>query len=450
MKLSRTISGGVAVATIAALAAMPAWAQDAALQAPASAPATPSVDKGDTAWMMMSTVLVLMMILPGLALFYGGLVRTKNMLSILSQILGITAAAILVWVGWGYSLAFDAGSPFLGGTGKLMLTGITGDTAAATFTDGVGIPELVFAAFQMTFAAITAALVVGALAERVKFSAIMLFNIIWLTIVYCPIAHMVWAGDGLIFGMGALDFAGGTVVHINAGAAALVGVFFAGKRLGFGRDATPPHSLSLTLVGAGLLWFGWFGFNAGSNLEATGGAAIAMMNTFVAPAAGVLAWMLAERLVSGKASLLGGASGAVAGLVAVTPAAGTSGFGGAMALGALAALACYGFVTVVKHRLRLDDTLDAFGIHGVGGIVGSIGTGIVTAPSLGGFGAADFSVPAQTWIQVQAVLIAITWSAVGSAVAFAIVRFTLGLRVEPDAEREGLDITDHGERAYNY
>ncbi len=418
----------------------------------AAAAATPAlvVDKADTAWMLTSTILVLLMILPGLALFYGGLVRSKNMLSILSQVLGITAISILVWVAWGYSLAFDAGSPYLGGTGKLMLSGITGDTASATFSDGVGIPELVFVAFQMTFAAITAALVVGAIAERVKFSAVMLFTPIWLTLVYAPIAHMVWAGDGLIFGMGALDFAGGTVVHINAGVAGLVGVFFAGKRVGFLRDATPPHSLSLTLVGAGLLWVGWFGFNAGSNLEATGGAAIAMINTFVAPAAGVLAWMAAERIVSGKASLLGGASGAIAGLVAVTPAAGTSGVGGSMALGAIAAIACYWFVTAVKHRMKLDDTLDVFGIHGIGGIIGSIGTGIVTAPSLGGFGAADFSIAAQTWIQVQAVAIAILWSAVGSAIVFGLVKAVLGLRVETDAEREGLDITDHGERAYNY
>ncbi len=418
----------------------------------AAAAAVPAlvVDKADTAWMLTSTILVLLMILPGLALFYGGLVRSKNMLSILSQVLGITAVSILVWVAWGYSLAFDAGSPYLGGTGKLFLNGITGDTASATFSDGVGIPELVFVAFQMTFAAITAALVVGAIAERVKFSAVMLFTPIWLTIVYAPIAHMVWAGDGLIFGMGALDFAGGTVVHINAGIAGLVGVFFAGKRVGFLRDATPPHSLSLTLVGAGLLWVGWFGFNAGSNLEATGGAAIAMINTFVAPAAGVLTWMAAERIVSGKASLLGGASGAIAGLVAVTPAAGTSGVGGSMALGAIAAIACYWFVTAVKHRLKLDDTLDVFGIHGIGGIVGSIGTGIVTAPSLGGFGAADFSMAAQTLIQVQAVVIAILWSAVGSAIVFAIVKAVLGLRVETDAEREGLDITDHGERAYNH
>ncbi|MDT9599951.1 ammonium transporter [Sphingosinicella rhizophila] len=416
----------------------------------AAAPAALTVDKGDTAWMLTATILVLLMILPGLALFYGGLVRSKNMLSVLSQILGITAVVILVWVGWGYSLAFDAGSPVVGGTGKLFLSGITGDSMAATFSEGVGIPELVFVAFQMTFAAITAALIVGSLVERVKFSAMLLFSVIWATIVYAPIAHMVWASDGLIFGMGALDFAGGTVVHINAGIAGLVGVFFAGKRIGFLKESTPPHSLVMTLIGTGLLWVGWFGFNAGSNLEATGGAAIAMINTFVAPAAGVLAWLGAERVFSGKASLLGGASGAIAGLVAVTPAAGTSGVIGAILLGAVAALVCYWFVATVKNRLKLDDTLDVFGIHGIGGIVGSIGTGIVTAPIFGGFGAEDFSIASQVVIQFQAVAIAIAWSAIGSAVAFAIVKAVLGLRVASDAEREGLDITDHGERAYNF
>jgi len=413
------------------------------------APASLAVDKGDTAWMLVSTILVLMMVLPGLALFYGGLVRSKNMLSVLSQVLGISAVAILVWIGWGYSLAFDAGSPFLGGYSKAFLAGITGDSVAATFSDGVGIPELVFVAFQMTFAAITASLIVGALVERVRFGAMLLFTIIWLTIVYAPIAHMVWASDGLIFGWGALDFAGGTVVHINAGVAGLVGVFFAGQRIGFLREPTPPHSLVMTLIGTGLLWVGWFGFNAGSNLEANGGAAIAMVNTFAAPAAGVLAWMGAERLVSGKPSLLGGASGAVAGLVAITPAAGTSGVLGAILLGAVAALLCYVFVGSLKHRLKLDDSLDVFGIHGIGGIVGSVGTAVVTAPALGGFGAEDFSVGAQLVIQVQAVVVAMLWSAIGSAVAFLIVKAVLGLRATPDAEREGLDITDHGERAYN-
>ena len=442
MTISNTARRTGKAAAALALAAIPS----AAL---AAAPAL-AVDKGDTAFMLVATILVLLMIVPGLALFYGGLVRTKNMLSVLSQVLGVTALSILVWVGWGYSLAFDAGGPLLGGTSKLFLAGITGDTAAATFSDGVGIPELVFVAFQMTFAAITASLIIGALAERVKFSAIMLFTLIWLTIVYAPIAHMVWASDGLIFNWGALDFAGGTVVHINSGVAGLVGVLFAGKRLGFLRDAMPPHSLVMTLIGAGLLWVGWFGFNAGSNLEATGGAAVAMVNTFVAPAAGVLAWMLAERIVSGKPSLLGGASGAIAGLVAITPAAGTSGVFGAILLGAVAGVACYGFVGSLKHRLKLDDSLDVFGIHGLGGIVGSVGTGIVTAPALGGFGPEDYAMGAQTLIQIQAVLVAIAWSAIGSAIAFAIVKYTIGLRVAEDAEREGLDIADHGERAYNY
>jgi Amt family ammonium transporter len=424
-----------------AAVALPAGAQ-------AAAPAL-SVDKGDTAWMLTATVLVLLMILPGLALFYGGLVRAKNMLSILSQVLGITSVAILVWVCWGYSLAFDAGGSFFGGTSKLFLSGLTGDSASATFSDGVGIPELAFVAFQMTFAAITAALIVGSLAERVKFSAIMVFTVIWLTIVYAPIAHMVWASDGLIFGWGALDFAGGTVVHINSGVAGLVGVLLAGKRIGFLKEAMPPHSMVMTLIGASLLWVGWFGFNAGSNLEATGGAAVAMINTFVAPAAGVLSWMIAERLVSGKPSLLGGASGAVAGLVAITPAAGTSGVIGAIILGAAAGLACYGFVGSIKHRLKLDDSLDVFGIHGIGGIVGSIGTGIVTAPALGGFGAEDYAIGAQTLIQIQAVLVAIAWSAAGSLIAYSLVKFTIGLRVSDEAEREGLDLNEHGERAYN-
>jgi Amt family ammonium transporter len=400
--------------------------------------------------MLVSTLLVLLMIVPGLALFYGGLVRSKNVLSVLSQVLGITAVSILVWVLWGYSLAFDSGGRFIGGTSKFFLSGISGDTAAATFTAGVGIPELVFVAFQMTFAAITAALVIGALAERVKFTAVLVFTALWLTIVYAPIAHMVWAADGLIFGWGALDFAGGTVVHINSGIAGLVGVFFVGQRIGFLKEMTPPHSLSLTLIGAGLLWVGWFGFNAGSNLEANGGAAVAMMNSFVAPAGGILGWMLAERVVSGKPSLLGGASGAIAGLVAVTPAAGTSGVLGAIALGVVASLVCYAFVGSLKHRLRLDDSLDAFGIHGLGGIVGSIGTGIVSSPMLGGFRPDDYSMAAQTLVQVQAVIVAILWSAVGSAIVFGLVKLTVGLRVNADGEREGLDITDHGERAYNF
>jgi Amt family ammonium transporter len=430
-------------------AASAALALPAAALAAVPAPAV-TVDKGDTAWMLVSTILVMLMILPGLALFYGGLVRAKNVLSVLSQVLGITAVSILVWVCWGYSLAFDAGNAFVGGTSKFFLSGITGDSVGATFTAGVGIPELVFVCFQMTFAAITASLVIGSLVERVKFSAVMIFTVLWLTLVYSPIAHMVWASDGLIFGWGALDFAGGTVVHINSGIAGLVGVFFAGKRLGFLKEMTPPHSLTFTLIGASLLWVGWFGFNAGSNLEATGGAAVAMLNTFVAPAAGVLAWMLAERIFSGKASLLGGASGAVAGLVAITPAAGTSGVIGALGLGAVTALVCYGFVGSLKHKFKLDDSLDVFGIHGIGGIVGSIGTGIVSAPFLGGFRPADYDMVAQTIIQIEAVGVAILWSAIGSAIVFAAIKYTIGLRVDADAEREGLDITDHGERAYNF
>jgi Amt family ammonium transporter len=411
---------------------------------------TVGMDKGDTAWMLVVTILVLMMTLPGLALFYGGLVRTKNMLSILTQVLGITAATILVWVAWGYALAFGSGGALAGTHGALFLRGIDGAALVPTFTDGVGIPELVFVAFQMTFAVITASLIVGALAERVKFAAMLLFSVIWLTIVYAPLAHMVWQRSGFIFRMGALDFAGGTVVHINAGIAGLVGVFFAGKRIGFLKEATPPHSLALSLVGAGLLWVGWFGFNAGSALEANGIAAIAMINTFVAPAAGVLTWMLIERIVSGKPSLLGGASGAIAGLVAVTPAAGTSGPFGAMFLAAAASATCYGFVASMKNRLRIDDTLDVFGIHGLGGIVGSLGTAIVTSPDFWGYGGPDYSIVDQFLVQAAAVLIAILWSGAGSALAFWVVKSTIGLRVERDQEREGLDVADHGERAYNY
>lgn len=407
------------------------------------------IDKGDTAWMLVSTLLVLLMIVPGLALFYGGLVRAKNLLSIFSQVMGITALTILVWVGWGYSLAFTDGSALVGGLSKLGLAGVGPSSVVATFSEGVGIPELVFVSFQMTFAAITAALIVGGLAERVRFSAIMLFTLLWLTIVYAPVAHLVWASRGLIFNIGALDFAGGTVVHVNSGVAGLIGVWFAGSRLGFQREPMPPHSLALSLVGAGLLWVGWFGFNAGSALEANGTAAVAMLNTFVAPAGGIVAWMGIERLRAGKPSLLGGASGAVAGLVGVTPAAGTSGPLGAILLGAASALACYTFIVLVKHRLKLDDSLDVFGIHGMGGIVGSVGTGIVTSPVLGGYGGAEYSILPQTAVQVGAVLIAIAWAAPGSALCFFLVKRTIGLRHAEEAERVGLDLVDHGERAYN-
>ena len=409
-----------------------------------------TIDSGDTAWMLVSTALVMLMVLPGLALFYGGLVRAKNLLSVMSQVLGIAAVAILSWVLWNYSLTFGAGNWLVGGLGKFGLAGVGPDSVWPVPTVGQAIPELLFAAFQMTFAAITGALVIGALVERVRFPAIMLFALLWLTIVYAPLAHMVWAPEGLLFRFGAIDFAGGTVVHINSGVAGLVGVAFAGARIGHLREAMPPHSLALTMVGAGLLWVGWFGFNAGSALEANGLAAVAMMNTFVAPAAGILAWMGAERAVSGKPSLLGGASGAVAGLVAVTPAAGVSGPVGAILLGAVAGLVCYGFVGSLKNRLRLDDSLDVFGIHGLAGIVGSIGTALVALPALGGHGGPDYAFGWQLLRQLAAVAVAIGWSAAGSALCFGLVRAVMPLRHARDAQREGLDIADHGERAYTF
>jgi Amt family ammonium transporter len=409
-----------------------------------------TMDSGDTAWMLVSTGLVMLMIVPGLALFYGGLVRAKNLLSVMSQVLGISAIAILSWVLWDYSLAFYDGNAIIGGLGKAGFAGIGAESLWPVNNSGKAIPELVFAAFQMSFAAITGALVIGALVERVRFSAMMLFSALWLTIVYAPLAHMVWASDGFLFKFGAIDFAGGTVVHINSGVAGLVGVAFAGPRIGHLKEAMPPHSLALTMVGAGLLWVGWFGFNAGSALEANGLAAVAMVNTLVAPAAGLLTWMAAERLISGKPSMLGGASGAVAGLVAVTPAAGASGPIGAMLLGGAASVVCYGFVGSLKNRLRLDDSLDVFGIHGLGGITGSIGTAIVALPLLGGHGGADYALGWQLIRQVAAVGVAIAWSAAGSAICFAVVKTIMPLRHARDAEREGLDIADHGERAYNY
>jgi Amt family ammonium transporter len=409
-----------------------------------------TIDSGDTAWMLVATAFVMLMLLPGLALFYGGLVRAKNLLSVMSQVSGITALAILAWVLWDYSIAFNGGNALIGDLGKAGFAGIGAESAWAVGTGGKAIPELVFAAFQMSFAAITSALVIGALVERVRFGAIMLFSLLWQALVYAPLAHMVWAADGFLLKFGAIDFAGGTVVHINSGVAGLVGVAFAGPRIGHLREAMPPHSLALTMVGAGLLWVGWFGFNAGSALEANGLAAVAMVNTLVAPAAGLLAWMAAERLVSGKPSMLGGASGAVAGLVAVTPAAGASGPIGAMLLGALASLLCYGFVGSVKNRLRLDDSLDVFGIHGLGGIAGSMGTAIVALPALGGHGGADYSLAWQLVRQGTAVAVAIAWSAVGSAICFGLVRSLMPLRHGRELEREGLDIADHGERAYNY
>ncbi len=432
----------VAAGATLTLMAGAAWAQEAA--------ATPIPDKGDTAWMMVATILVLLMTIPGLALFYGGLVRTKNMLSVLMQVFSITCLVMIVWVVYGYSLAFTDGNAVIGDLSKLFLAGVTPDSVSATFSDGVVIPEYVFVCFQMTFACITPALIVGAFAERIKFSAVMLFVLLWVTAVYFPLAHMVWAGTGYLFNLGALDFAGGTVVHINAGIAGLVGALMLGKRIGFGKEALTPHSLTMTMIGASLLWVGWFGFNAGSNLEANGGTALAMINTFVATAAAALSWVIVEWGAKGKASLLGGVTGAVAGLVAVTPAAGLVGPMGAIALGALAAVICFFFCTTVKNAFKYDDSLDVFGVHGIGGIVGSIGTGVFVSPALGGVGLDGYDMAGQVWTQIMAVAVALAWSGIGSSILYFIVDKTIGLRVATDEEREGLDLAEHGERAYSY
>lgn len=445
------------------VAAHPAMAQEAAAAvaeaAPAAAPAAevvPVPDKGDTAWMMVSTVLVMLMIVPGLALFYGGLVRTKNMASVLTQILAVASLAMIMWVMFGYGLSFGGDGNQFVSAGKYFLAGVNADSTVATFTDGVAIPELVFVAFQMTFSAITVALVVGGLVERMKFSALMVFAAIWLTIVYYPIAHMVWylggdeASTGLIFGWGALDFAGGTVVHINAGVSALVGALIIGKRIGYQKELMAPHSLTMTLIGTGLLWVGWFGFNAGSALEANGSAGLALINTFTATAAGVLFWMLTERVLGHSGSLLGACSGAIAGLVAVTPAAGNSGPFGAILVGAVAAVLACIFVMKVKPKMGFDDSLDVFGIHGIGGIIGSVGTAFTMLAVLGGPAGDDYDLAAQLWIQVKSVGVAIVWSAVGAAIAFTVAKVVTGGRVTPEVEREGLDLGEHGERAYNY
>ncbi|MBE1528028.1 Amt family ammonium transporter [Sphingopyxis sp. OAS728] len=454
MNFANKIAAGAGAAGLALFAALPVWAQEAA---PAVAEAaTPTPDKGDTAWMMISTVLVMAMIVPGLALFYGGLVRTKNMASVLTQILAVAALAMIMWVMFGYSLAFGGDANQFISSGKAFLAGVTADSTVATFTDGVVIPEFVFIAFQMTFSAITVALVLGGLVERMKFSAVMVFAIVWLTIVYYPIAHMVWylggtdEATGLIFGWGALDFAGGTVVHINAGIAALVGCLIIGKRSGYQKDIMAPHSLTMTLIGTGLLWVGWFGFNAGSALEANGSAGLALINTFTATAAGVLFWMLTERVLGHKGSLLGACSGAIAGLVAVTPAAGNSGPFGAILLGAIAGIVCCWFVMKLKAKLGFDDSLDVFGIHGIGGLIGSILTAVTMLPALGGPGADDYDLAGQLVIQIKSVGVAVIWSAVGSAIAFYIAKAVTGGRVSEEVEREGLDLGEHGERAYNY
>ena len=459
----------------AATAAAPAAEPVAATAEAASAPA-PVADKGDTAWLLICTALVIFMTLPGLALFYGGLVRSKNVLSILMQCLVVFSLVAVLWTLYGYSLAFTAGNAFIGGGDRLLGAGING-AMAATFTKGVYVPELAFFVFQGAFACITCALIVGAFAERVKFAGVLLFTVIWFTFAYTPMAHMVWffpgpdaftdagavdgvlAQSGFLWAKGALDFAGGTVVHINAAIAGLVGAYVIGPRIGYRREAIKPHNLTQTMVGASILWFGWFGFNAGSALEANGVAALAFANTFLATAAAVLSWSAAEWLARGKPSMLGGASGAVAGLVAITPAAGLVGLMGALALGLIAGVVCFWGVTGLKKLLRVDDSLDVFGVHGVGGITGALLTGVFAAPSLGGAGIwdyvtetalAEYSIASQVWIQLQGVLITVLLSGGVSLVAFLIVKYTVGLRVNEEAEREGLDIASHGEAAYEH
>ncbi len=471
-------SAPAAEAAASGAAAAPAEAASAAA-APAPVP-----NKGDTAWMMVSTLLVIMMTVPGLALFYGGLVRSKNMLSVLMQVMVTFSMIVVLWAIYGYSLAFTEGNAFIGGFDRLFMKGIWDNVAGtfangATFSKGVYIPEIVFAAFQATFAGITCTLIVGSFAERIKFSAVLLFMALWFTFSYAPIAHMVWfwmgpdayasaavvdemnGKAGYIWQMGALDFAGGTVVHINAAVAGLVGAFMVGKRIGYGKESMAPHSLTLTMVGSALLWVGWFGFNAGSALEANGYAALAFINTFVATAAAVLSWSAGEALHKGKASMLGAASGAVAGLVAITPAAGNVGIGGALIIGLVAGFACLWGVTGLKKLLGADDTLDVFGVHGVGGILGALLTGVFNSPNLGGPSAvADwttvamitpdaYSIASQVWVQLKAVVITIVWSGIVSVVAYKIVDLVIGLRVPEDEEREGLDISSHGETAYN-
>jgi Amt family ammonium transporter len=489
---------GLALAGVA-LCACAAYAQDAAPAAAAAAPPALVPNKGDTAWLLVSSALVLMMSIPGLALFYGGLVRTKNMLSVLAQVFAIVALVGVLWVLYGYSMAFTNGgglNDFVGGFSKVFLKGVDPTTTAATFSNGVVVPELAYMVFQMTFAMITPALIVGAFAERVKFSAVILFVLLWVTLIYFPIAHMVWywagpdaIGDaakalakattdadkataqaaldavnldaGKLFQMGALDFAGGTVVHINAGIAGLVGAIMVGKRIGYGKEALAPHSLTMSMIGASLLWVGWFGFNAGSNLEANGTTALAFVNTMIATAGATLSWLLVEWAHKGKPSLLGMISGAVAGLVAVTPASGFAGPMGSLVLGLLVSPLCLFFVSTVKNKFGYDDALDVFGVHCIGGITGAIATGVLVAPSLGGVGLTDYTnfangnagaydMAAQVLIQLKAVGTTLVWSGVGSAILYKVVDLIVGLRPTPDQEREGLDITDHGERAYNY
>ncbi|QYO77005.1 ammonium transporter [Devosia salina] len=450
MKLSKVL-GGAALASL--LAALPAFAQDAA--APAAETVTAVVDKGDVAWMLVSTMVVIVMTIPGLALFYGGLVRAKNVLSVLTQVfMGFSMIAIL-WVAYGYSLAFagptEGGlSAFVGDFSKFFLSGVTLESTSATFSAGFELPEMVFVIFQLTFACITSTLIVGGIAERMKFGALMAFLAIWFTFSYIPMAHMVWAAGGFLFEKTAYDFAGGTVVHINSGVAALVAALILGPRVGYMKEPIPPHNLVLTYIGAGLLWFGWFGFNAGSNLEANALTAVALVNTILAPAAGALAWALGEKITRGHASALGAVSGAVAGLVAITPAAGFSGVGGAIILGALAGVICLWAVVNLKPLLKYDDSLDVFGIHGVGGIVGALGTAIVANPSFGGYPLDGYDMGGQFMIQLTSVIVAVVWSGVVALIAMLIVKALFGgAKVSEAAESDGLDLSTHGERAYN-
>jgi Amt family ammonium transporter len=472
-----------AAAAPAAVAQAPAAAPAASAPAPAAAAAAaapaaaaPQPNKGDVAWMTVATILVAMMSIPGLALFYGGLVRSKNMLSVLMQVFMVFSLIMVLWSIYGYSLAFTQGGSFIGSFDRLFLKGITPDTMTGTFSKGVVLPEYVFVMFQATFAAITCGLIVGAFAERIRFSAVLLFMVLWFTFSYLPIAHMVWfwpgpdaytdaaagekatAAAGWLFQKGALDFAGGTVVHINAAIAGLVGAFVVGKRIGYGRESMAPHSLTMTMIGASLLWVGWFGFNAGSSLEANGVTALATVNTMLATAMAVLAWSLAEWMSKGKPSMLGAASGAVAGLVAITPAAGFVGPMGALAIGLLAGVICLWGVNGLKRMLGADDSLDVFGVHGVGGILGALLTGVFASPSLGGVGiydyvankvAPDYSIAGQVWIQLQAVLTTVIWSGIVAFIAYKLVDLVVGLRVPEEEEREGLDITSHGESAYH-
>src|SRR5688572_29802898 len=469
----------LAFASVAMAQDKPAAAPDKpaaeAVKPAAAEPAKPKVDKGDTAWMLVSTALVILMTLPGLALFYGGMVRSKNTLSVLMQVFVTFCLIAVVWVVYGYSMTFTGGGAFFGGLSKLFLSGVNGDSLAATFSKGVAIPEIVFIAFQCTFAAITCGLIVGSFAERMKFSAALVFAVLWFTFAYAPIAHMVWYWDGpdaitdaksldavtaaagWLWQKGALDFAGGTVVHINAGVAGLVGAYLIGKRIGYGKESMPPHNLPLTMIGACLLWVGWFGFNAGSNLEATGTAAIAFLNTIVATAMAVLAWLMVESLARGKASALGAASGAVAGLVAITPACGFVGLIGALVIGLVAGVGGFWGVNGLKRMLGADDSLDVFGVHGVCGILGALLTGVFAAPSLGGSGiydyvankvSEDYSIWNQLIKQATAVATTVIWSGVVAFIAYKLIDITIGLRVTEEDEREGLDTAAVGEAAY--